>query len=176
MMMSCTVDGWGKWNSGWETDAVCLTGRRRWRPSRGWRQPQSTPWHRWWPSHVLNTQTDRETDRQTHTHTHTRKLPKHQVTAEITYVFLWPPRVADADVIFLPRGVFYLLSFFHRLIWAVADWQYTILLHMMWFWCEFRMQVWNVLHAARWNTGRKKSPKIAIWAPSHNFDGLYLRN
>ena len=22
----------------------------------------------------------------------------------------------------------------------------------------------------------KKSPKIAIWAPSHNFAGLYLRN
>jgi len=22
----------------------------------------------------------------------------------------------------------------------------------------------------------KKSPKIAIWAPSHNFDRLYLRN
>jgi len=22
----------------------------------------------------------------------------------------------------------------------------------------------------------KKSPKIAIWAPSHNFVGLYLRN
>jgi len=26
------------------------------------------------------------------------------------------------------------------------------------------------------NTGRKKSPKITIWAPSHNFVGLYLRN
>jgi len=26
------------------------------------------------------------------------------------------------------------------------------------------------------NTDAKKSPKIAIWAPSHNFDGLYLRN
>jgi len=26
------------------------------------------------------------------------------------------------------------------------------------------------------NTGRKKSPKIAISAPSHNFVGLYLRN
>jgi len=26
------------------------------------------------------------------------------------------------------------------------------------------------------NTGRKKSPKFAIWAPSHNFVGLYLRN
>jgi len=26
------------------------------------------------------------------------------------------------------------------------------------------------------NAGRKKSPKIAIWAPSHNFVGLYLCN
>jgi len=26
------------------------------------------------------------------------------------------------------------------------------------------------------NTGRKNSPKIAIWAPLHNFVGLYLRN
>ena len=25
------------------------------------------------------------------------------------------------------------------------------------------------------NTGRKKSSKIAVWAPSHNFVGLYLR-
>ena len=26
------------------------------------------------------------------------------------------------------------------------------------------------------NTGRKKVAKIAIWAPSHKFVGLYLRN
>jgi len=26
------------------------------------------------------------------------------------------------------------------------------------------------------NAGRKKMPKIAIWSPSHNFVGLYLRN
>jgi len=26
------------------------------------------------------------------------------------------------------------------------------------------------------NAGPKKSPKIAIWSPSHNFVGLYLRN
>jgi len=26
------------------------------------------------------------------------------------------------------------------------------------------------------NTGRKKSPKIALGAPSHNFVGPYLRN
>jgi len=37
----------------------------------------------------------------------------------------------------------------------------TILPHMMWPWCEFRMQVWNVLHAARWKIqDAKKSPKI----------------
>ena len=38
------------------------------------------------------------------------------------------------------------------------------------------MQVWNLLHAARCKyRTQKKSPKIAIWAPSHNFVGLYLR-
>jgi len=26
------------------------------------------------------------------------------------------------------------------------------------------------------NTGRKKSPKIVIWAPSHKFVGPYIRN
>jgi len=31
-----------------------------------------------------------------------------------------------------------------------------------------------VLLAARCKYRTKKSPKIAIWAPSHNFDGLYL--
>ena len=35
------------------------------------------------------------------------------------------------------------------------------------------MQVWNVLHTARW---KYRTQKIAIWAPSHNFVGLYLRN
>jgi len=57
--------------------------------------------------------------------------------------------------------------FFPRLISAAADWMSAILPHT----CEFKMQVWNLLHA-----GRKKSPKIAIWAPSHNFVGLCLRN
>jgi len=40
-----------------------------------------------------------------------------------------------------------------------------------------KMQVWNLLHAARWKCRTQKSRlKIAIWAPSHNFVGLYLRN
>jgi len=33
-----------------------------------------------------------------------------------------------------------------------------------------------VLQAARWKCKTRKSPKFAIWAPSHNFVGLYLRN
>jgi len=45
---------------------------------------------------------------------------------------------------FVPCGfsIFYLLSsFFPRLISAVTDWISTILPHMMWPYCEFRMQV-----------------------------------
>jgi len=33
-----------------------------------------------------------------------------------------------------------------------------------------------VLHAARWKYSTQKSTKIAIWEPSHNFVGLYLRS
>jgi len=33
-----------------------------------------------------------------------------------------------------------------------------------------------MLRAARGNTGRKNYLKIAIWATSHNFVDLYLRN
>ena len=50
-------------------------------------------------------------------------------------------------------------SFFPRLISAVADCMSTILPHMVWPWCEFRMQVWNVLRAARWKCRTQKSPK-----------------
>jgi len=71
----------------------------------------------------------------------------------------------------LPCGFFLLL--FPRLISVVGDWMSTILLHMVWPLCEFRMQVWNVLLAARWKC---RTQKIAIWAPSNNFVGLYLRN
>ena len=49
---------------------------------------------------------------------------------------LWPPCVADADIIFLPCGFFFffllLLLFFPRLISAVAHWMSTILPHMLW--------------------------------------------
>ena len=63
---------------------------------------------------------------------------------------LWPPCVADAHIIFISCGFFfYLLLFFPCLISAVAEWMSTILLRMVWPYYEVRMQVWNVLRAAR---------------------------
>jgi len=79
---------------------------------------------------------------------------------------------------------FLLLSifFFSRRISLDAHWMSTILPHMVWLKCESQyselrlkraaLQVWNVRHAAKMQDP-KKSPKIAIWAPSHNFVGLY---
>jgi len=72
--------------------------------------------------------------------------------------------------------VYFFFFFFPRLIPAVGDWMSTIPLHMVWPYCEFRMHVWNVLHAARWKYRTQKIAKIAICAPSHNFVGLCLRN
>ena len=58
--------------------------------------------------------------------------------------------------------LWFLLSsfFFPRLFSAVTDWMSTILPHMVWPYCEFRMQVWNVLHAPRWKYRTQESPKI----------------
>jgi len=58
---------------------------------------------------------------------------------------------------------FFLAIFFPRLVSAVADWMSTILRHMVWPQCEFRMQVWNVLRAARW---KYMTQKIAKQSPS----------
>jgi len=67
-------------------------------------------------------------------------------------------------------------SFFPRLISAVADWMSTILLHMVCPSCEFRMQVWNVLHAAHWKCRMQKNRQtFAICTPSDNIVELYLR-
>ena len=107
---------------------------------------------------------------------------------------LWSSCVADADIIFLscfffmaalcnrgplyfcPVVSFFLSSFFSRLISAAAGWMSTILDT----WCgpsanlECRSERCCTRLAA--NAGPKKFAKIAIWAPSHNFVGLYLRN
>jgi len=79
----------------------------------------------------------------------------------------------------LSWGFFYLLSFFlsffPRLISAVADGRMsTILLHAL-----MRIQNVGVKCAARGSLkiqDAKKRQKFAICAPSHKFVGLYLRN
>ena len=59
---------------------------------------------------------------------------------------------------FCPVISFYLLSsFFPRLISAAAGWMSTILCNMVWPYCKFIMQVWNVLHAARCKCRTQKS-------------------
>jgi len=72
------------------------------------------------------------------------------------------PYVIGQAIIFLPCGFFYLSAsfFFPRLFSAVADWMSTILPHMVWPKCEFRMQIWNAVHAAGWKYRTEKSSKI----------------
>jgi len=52
----------------------------------------------------------------------------------VDIMFLWPPCVADADIIFCSYGFFCLSSFFFfpRLFSAVPDQMSVILPHMMW--------------------------------------------
>ena len=70
-----------------------------------------------------------------------------------------------ADHIYLHAVVCSSSSFFPRLISAATDWTSAILPHMVWPQCEFKMQVWNLLHAARWKhrtqKSRHKSPSIS---------------
>jgi len=80
-------------------------------------------------------------------------------------MYLWLPCVADADIIFLPCGV-YLSSFFYlffpRPISAVRDWLSTIL-HT---WCGLSANLECMSEmCCTWlaeNTGRKKSPSRTI--------------
>jgi len=68
-----------------------------------------------------------------------RKNPK--------FYLLWPPYIADADIIFSFRGFF----FFSRIISVVAEW---ICLPYFYTWCGFSTNLEcrseNVLHAACW--------------------------
>jgi len=63
----------------------------------------------------------------------TNRRGSHQLELIVCCVILllWPPCLADADIIFLPCGFFFFL-FFPRLISAVGDWMSSILAHMVW--------------------------------------------
>jgi len=79
---------------------------------------------------------------------------------------------------YLSFFLLFLSFFFPRLISAVGDCMSATIPHMMW--CglsanlECRSEMRCTQHAG--NAGPKNRPKIAIWAPSHNLVGLYLRN
>jgi len=70
--------------------------------------------------------------------------------------FLWPPCIADADVMFL---LCFFLLFSSPNLSGCIEWMSTILPHMVWPQCEFRMQVGNVLHAACWKWDAKMTSR-----------------
>ena len=64
------------------------------------------------------------------------------VVKPLTITLLWSPYGIGQTIIFSCCGLFFLLlSFFARLISAAADWMSAILPHMVWPYCEFKMQV-----------------------------------
>jgi len=86
--------------------------------------------------------------------------------AVLSLIFYGRP-MYRADHYILPCDFFLLFSsssFFPRLISAAVDWMSTILPRMVWPQREFQMQVWNLLHAARWKCrtqkSRQKSPSV----------------
>jgi len=68
-------------------------------------------------------------------------------------------------VLFLSSSSFF--PFFSCLISAVADWMSTILLCMVWPYCKFRIQVWNMLHTACWKCRTQKIGKKSPYAHHH---------
>jgi len=96
---------------------------------------------------------------------------------EVQLALLWPPCVADADIIFLPCGFFFCLSCFslpnlsRRRVDVCHTFTHGVAL--------VRISDAGLKHAARGSLkiqDAKTRQKIAIWAPSHKFVGLYLRN
>ena len=92
-------------------------------------------------------------------------------------VLLWSPYGIGQTIIFLPCMVS--SSIF---IFFLAESQSSQIGCLPYFhtWCglsaNFRCLSETCCTRLAENARRKKSPKIAIWAPSHNFVGLYLRN
>ena len=70
--------------------------------------------------------------------------------------FLWSPYGIRQTIIFSCCSLFFLL-FFPRLISAAADWMSARLPHMVWPWCECRMQVSRLgsITAQQWSSDRQ---------------------
>jgi len=76
----------------------------------------------------------------------------------LSYGFLWSPFVIGQTIIFLPCD-YYLFYLFPRLISAAGDWMSTILPHMVWPYSA-NLECMSEMCGMRLdgNTGRKKSP------------------
>jgi len=87
----------------------------------------------------------------------------------------WSPYGIGQTIIFLPCGYFFLFFSSPNLSRPTLDVCHTST-HGV---ALVRISDAGLKTAARRSLktqDAKKSPKIAIWAPSHNFVGLYLRN
>jgi len=101
--------------------------------------------------------------------------PDDALTRHVIVCLLWSPYEIRQTIIFLPCGYFFLL-FFPRRTSAVADWMSATSTHDV---ALVQISDAGPKPAARGSLktqDAKKSPKIAIRAPSHNFVGLYLHN
>ena len=87
------------------------------------------------------------------------------------YSALQPSRWALAHI--SSSIFFFYLSFFPRLISAAADWMSTILPHMV---CPSANLECRSERCCTRLAANADPKNVAIWAPSHNFVGLYLRN
>jgi len=87
----------------------------------------------------------------------------------IVLIMVAPRNRADHYIFvlwFLSSSFFFLLLFSSPNLSGRRLDVYTILLQMVWPLCEFRMQVWNVLHVARWKCRTEKIAKN--WPSGHH--------
>jgi len=83
----------------------------------------------------------------------------------------WPRRLLH--VVLIMAALWNRAGHYIFALWFLSFFFFFPRLHVVWPYCEFRMQVWTVLHVTRW---KYRTQKIAICAPLHNFVGLYLCN
>jgi len=96
---------------------------------------------------------------------------------------LWPPCIADADIIFLPRGFFFLSFYIYLPIFLFLVYSQPLqIVCLPYFhtWCGLSANLGCRSETCCTRLAEiqdaKNRQKFAIWAPSHNFVGLHLRN
>ena len=102
------------------------------------------------------------------------KSPPFLVAKLRPWLSLWPPCVADADIIFLSCGFSIFLLFFL----AYSQPSQIGCLPYFYTWCSLSANLAcrsEICHMRKMQDANNRQ-KFAICTPSHNFVGLYLRN